>query len=71
MSLKDNFSQIKVKFEIAQEKIRHLNDALTTLKNNSPEDVKRYVELGQKLSETKLKVMQAERSESNMREKVE
>jgi hypothetical protein len=29
------------------------------------------VELGQKLTETKLRVMQAERSEGNMREKVE
>lgn len=71
MALKDEFGKLQVKCEVAQEKARHANEALAALKNNAPEEVKRYVELGQKLSETKLRVMQAERSEANMREKVE
>lgn len=71
MSLKDNLGKIQIKHDVANEKNKHLNDLLTALKNNAPEEIKRYVELSQKLSETKLKVMQADRSESNMREKVE
>jgi len=44
---------------------------MNSLKNNSSEEVKRYTEVAQRLIETKLKVMQSERSEQNMKEKVD
>jgi len=69
--LKDHLAQANLKVEISQARDRQLTELITNVKNNASEEIKRYVELGQKLTETKLRVMQAERSESNMREKVE
>lgn len=69
--LKDHLAQANLKVEVSQARDRQLTELITNVKNNASEEIKRYVELGQKLTETKLRVMQAERSESNMREKVE
>lgn len=70
-ALKDNLAQANLKNEVSSARDRQLTELINNVKANSSEEIKRYVELGQKLTDTKLRVMQAERSESNMREKVE
>jgi len=67
----DKINEFKTRLDGLLMKEKQLNEVFKQLKNNTNIDSQRYLEVSHKLTELKLKLHQSERSELNMKEKVE
>jgi hypothetical protein len=57
--------------EVLKAKDKQINELINNLRANSTEEVRKYIDVAQNLSKVKLNLLQSERSEMNMKEKVE
>lgn len=69
--MKDELQACQTRMVVLATKDKSLNEMFSNLKNNSSEEVKKYLEISQKMTNVKLSLLKSERNEINMKEKVE